>query len=98
MKQYNRDEYNLMCAKFLDLDIGHDDMVIDKFGKGHWTKMKFDTDWNWIMEVAKKIYSTIDPSSSRRHDLIAFIGKGAKEQAVKQIWEYLNWYYGKINN
>jgi hypothetical protein len=79
MKDFNREEYNKLCAEFLGWkeDFAHE---TDKYGyiqtiDGYMTpfinsgghesnrsiyihstsQLKFDSDWNWIMEVVDKI-------------------------------------------
>jgi hypothetical protein len=86
MKDFNREEYNRICAEFLEWkeDFAHE---ADKYGyiqtiDGYMTpfinvdiihsniseynrsenvlsiaQLKFDSDWNWIMEVVEKIES-----------------------------------------
>ncbi len=58
-------ESNKLIAEFMKLDIGHGDMVIDKWSETSkinsvWTKMRFHSDWNWLMEVVEKINSLTD--------------------------------------
>jgi len=44
--------FNQRCAEFLGKDVGHDNMVIKN---GNWTLMRYDSDWNWIMEIVEAI-------------------------------------------
>jgi hypothetical protein len=59
MKEFNLEEYNKMCAEFLG-------GTYDSNLKRYWFRLpivlfptieelKFDSDWNWIMEVVEKI-------------------------------------------
>ena len=60
MKTYNKEEYNKLCAEFL----GDKGMQVICKSNGHYypstNEMKFDSDWNWIMEVVEKIESIYD--------------------------------------
>jgi histidinol-phosphate/aromatic aminotransferase/cobyric acid decarboxylase-like protein len=87
MKPFNKEEYNRMCAEFMEWD------YIEK---------KFDTDWNWIMEVVEKIQYYKALIISINHCEIYFMpndgirinvgGRTTKEAVVQAIWEFLNWY------
>lgn len=55
---------------------------------GSWGK--FDSDWNWIMEVVTKIHQQLKPDSSLKQDLIRRVGVVDKEKTVNTIWEFLN--------
>jgi hypothetical protein len=96
MKGFNKEEYNKMCAEFLNLKLDTETWTepsyefrdIDWFLK----ELVFHLDWNWIMEVVEKIYSVINPSDSRKHDLIQRVGRVDKEAVVQALWEFLNWY------
>lgn len=77
-KEFNKSEYNKMCAEFLGKDKKGDDVtwtfpeylngklwVDEHFFDGtdeycgrrqtSISELKFDSDWNWIMEVVEKI-------------------------------------------
>jgi hypothetical protein len=54
---------NKLIAEFMNVDIAHGNMVIDKWTEHSpinnvWTKMRFHSDWNWLMPVIKHIRST----------------------------------------
>ena len=62
MTSFNKEEYNRMCAEFLGLTQYkgmlncHYWQGADYIVKGTPTeRLKYDTDWNWIMEVVDKI-------------------------------------------
>ena len=61
MKLFNKEEYNKLCADFLEwkLDTSKNEWV-DNVGLyvEDLDCLKFDTDWNWIIEVVEKIEST----------------------------------------
>ncbi len=55
-------------------------------------QLKYDSDWNEIMEVVEKIKS-IDLKLSVEHDEVTglFI-TSSKKMVVQKIWEFLLWY------
>ncbi len=67
MKEFNKEEYNKLCATFLGWEfVDRDSFVgikkpissyyVDDKGKEHCVEyMEFDSDWNWIMKVVDKI-------------------------------------------
>jgi hypothetical protein len=121
MKEFNKEEYNKICAEFLGWkeDFAHES---DKYGyiqtiDGHITpfinlgghesnrsmyihsisQLKFDLDWNWIMEVVNKIKPIVSMSKTRplkdyNTDLRYALISAKKEVIVQAIWEFLNWH------
>lgn len=106
MTQFNKEEYNKMCAEFLKWEV---EMPEDL--------NQFDSDWNWIMEVIDKIEITsmdfhgrfrvfissdnccinaTNLDTSRETRCYAYFndcyGASKKEAVVQAIWEFLNWY------
>jgi len=62
LKPYNEQEYNKLCAKFLEWEMSDDDFGIRYWkespdGVSNWylDEMHFHEDRNWIMEVVEKI-------------------------------------------
>jgi hypothetical protein len=78
MKKINIEEYNNMCFEFL---YGYTQNL---------ENIKFDSDWNNIMKIVKKIYSYLEPSHNLKFDLIQRVGRGDIEGTIKIIWEFLN--------
>lgn len=78
MRQYNRIEYNKLCAEFLgytnttptdpDFSIYENEKGITIKGRLYKLlepmSMEFDSDWNWIMEVYHKINFLIQEKST----------------------------------
>lgn len=77
MKEFNKEEYNKLCAEFLNLEskplakglyqiqYKHS---ISRHGFSEWTNeemLLFDSDWNWIMEVVEKIENLKDEQGYR---------------------------------
>lgn len=84
MKEYNKEEYNKMCAEFLGFEISENEECFKLPNKNGWVKLSiFHSDWNWIMEVVEKIQET---------HVVCSIGKSNKEAVVQSIWNFLNWY------
>ena len=63
--------------------------------------LKFDTDWNWIMEVVEKIEEIyyLKPVHILGNQCNILTNKtfkvcrdSKKEAVVQAIWEFLNWY------
>lgn len=53
----NTTENNKIIAEFMEWDILND-MTYSKVTKGKWValdKLKFNSNWNWLMEVVEKI-------------------------------------------
>lgn len=103
MKEFNKEEYNKMCAEFLgwsQREFGFwngEDKLIHRESLVLTSDLKFDSDWNWIMEVVNKIKPIVSMSKTRplkdyntdfRYALIS----AKKEVIVKAIWEFLNWH------
>jgi hypothetical protein len=118
MKNFNKEEYNKICAEFLGWkeDFAHE---IDKYGyiqtiNGYMTpfinsgghesnrsmyiystsQLKFDSDWNWIMEVCSKLKTLpYEEVKSQEYDNLSHLSIGiSKKRVVQAIWEFLNWY------
>jgi len=100
-KEFNKEEYNKLCAEFLGgIEYIPKPWYYFPRYQRHWffpnrlepnrfiSKMlKFDTDWNWIMEVVEKIESLHVDNYVTTLPMIA-----KKEPVVQAIWEFLNWY------
>ncbi len=129
MKEFNKEEYNQMCAEFLgavieqpypaNKDYEQDGYVIyfpkDTVTLGIYRNyslkgLKFDSDWNWIMEIYIKINQLIQQKQSvdfvfgKESDPFhlalwdAFeIEDCSKEAVVEAIWNFLNWYNEHIS-
>ena len=54
MKPFNKEEYNKLCAELLGLHRS-DKVAIYKMTAYPYDFLRFDFDWNWIMEVVDKI-------------------------------------------
>jgi hypothetical protein len=113
-KEYKKEEYNKLCAEFLGaIEYIPKPWYYFPRYQQHWffpnriapnrfvTKMlKFDTNWNWIMEVVEKINSVDvyknNPSDTTlaiiREEMRTFLGVSNKEAVVHSIWEFLNLY------
>jgi hypothetical protein len=99
MKEFNKEEYNKMCAEFLGFTVipaGTKTMGQIHFPEVSEAFLKYDSDWNCIMEVVNKIKPIVSMSKTRplkdyntdfRYALIS----AKKEVIVKAIWEFLNW-------
>jgi hypothetical protein len=151
MKEFNKEEYNKMCAEFLEftehipneerrkwndecypdlpyyrleynvpIQFGHDyitptvlhvlyndaDKIPRLTEKIAVAKMKFHSDWNWIMEVVEKIETLIDGFVLFRIEdegcFVAAMGvqnynnyttmATKKEAVIQAIWDFLNWH------
>lgn len=154
MKEFNKEEYNKMCADFLGWEYFPESKSGNTWPDGcHngeytvfdiWVKnptekyrkllchygyeyldgkyndeieksdlfedyvhaLKYDSDWNWIMEVYNKIKHKdtviVLPMNGIAESITPFINesgkvtraliKGQKEAVVQAIWEFLNWY------
>jgi hypothetical protein len=59
--EFNRIEYNKRCAEFIGhkIDFGFKKDGVLFYGEHvSLSKLKFHSDWNWIMEVVEKIIKT----------------------------------------
>lgn len=52
MDQKQIAENNALIAKFMGLDVGHDNFIPIN---GVWTKIKYHSSWDWLMPVIDKI-------------------------------------------
>lgn len=96
-------DYNKRCAEFLSIE--------NPYHKGHYicpngiaTKpedMKFDSDWNWIMEVVEAIkektsFKTVDECTEEEWYVTTGVTKltltTPKQIVVQAIDKYLIWY------
>jgi hypothetical protein len=124
MIEFNKEEYNKICAEFLGKIVEGDENSIDptyefpkKLNAPHdiWATtrynleyMHFYSDWNWIMEVVKKINEiriflpmngveeSITPYLNEKRPITKGLINSNKEEVVQAIWEFLNWY--KLNS
>ena len=109
LKEYNEQEYNKLCAEFLGWKnkgmVNFELWVSTENQYGITTnELKFHSDWNWIMEVFKKIqqkgylYGIVaEASSIWKHEDIdtpVFIqtSKASLEASIQVFWQFLNWY------
>lgn len=93
MKNFNKEEYNKLCAEFMGFEISENEECFKIPNKNGWVNLSiFDSDWNWIMQVVEKIKS-IDLKLSVEHDEVTslFI-TSSKKRVVQKIWEFLLWY------
>ena len=94
------EEKNKLIADFMRIDVAFDGTFsINPMTKyGDWEKIKYDTDWNWLMEVVDKIYEMdlyydryIDYNSSMISD--GKINLGTRINRVyEQVVEFIKWY------
>jgi hypothetical protein len=138
MKEFNKEEYNKMCADFLDWELHFAKTALNyqdgtfmewndeeefwienpteefkqfrivshpqEVGLGYGFKLfksyhykfglKFDSDWNWIMEVCSKLKTLpYEEVKSQEYDNLSHLSIGiSKKRVVQAIWEFLNWY------
>lgn len=107
MKEFNKEEYNKMCAEFLGyINLTPDDkdfdfyehptqpLIIDKciFKMLEPKSMLFHSDWNWIMEIVEKIKSINLKLSVEYDEVMTLFITTPKQIVVQVIWEFLNWY------
>jgi hypothetical protein len=106
MKDFNKEEYNKMCAEFLGWQYNSEQSIhfpkgtykdLEKVGHCAEKGLRFEIDWNWIMEVVNKIKPIVSMSKTRplkdyntnfRYALIS----AKKEEIVQAIWEFINWH------
>lgn len=102
MEQFDRIEYNRLCAEFLGgklskmeapLNPQWFDLPFSKKGIPEGL-LKFDSDWNWTMKVVEKIERTkVSKSSEAFYEALLFFKiKTAiphQELVTKLIWEFL---------
>ena len=55
MKPFNKEEYNKLCAEFLGWNFSIHGVYKDELTRYKKEELKFDSDYNWIMEVIEKI-------------------------------------------
>ena len=103
MKPFNKEEYNKLCAELLGLHRS-DKVAIYKMTAYPYDFLRFDFDWNWIMEVVEKIESLGFMFNIFQQDALiekdnkfivvthAIKVKTKKEAVVQAIWEFLQWY------
>jgi viroplasmin and RNaseH domain-containing protein len=56
---------------------------------------KFHSDWNWLHEAVKKVYSLLTPSDSRKHDIIQLLGRNQKEATFIAVSDFAKLYNEK---
>lgn len=63
VKPYNEREYNRLCAEFLDYEVVQTKSGEPLYKIGEYEyylhKLRFHSDWNWIMQVVEKIESLL---------------------------------------
>ena len=108
-KPYNEQEYNKLCAEFLGWKnkgmVNLELWVSTEYQYGIMTnELKFHSDWNWIMEVFKKIqkegytYGIVVGASSiwKYEDVTTPIfiqtSEDPLEASVRVLNQFLNWY------
>jgi hypothetical protein len=101
MKDFNKEEFNKMCAEVLNLK--YNEYYRNPFDSSNvlpLEDLEFDSDWNLIMEVVEKIKSINvyknNPSDTTlatiREEIRIFLGLCNKKAAVQTIWEFLQLY------
>jgi hypothetical protein len=66
------------------------------FGIGQLTELKFDTDWNWLMQVVEKIFETADLDNDYLTDLMNVLWDVPNKEAVYNACvEFVKWYNNK---
>jgi hypothetical protein len=103
----NTTENNKIIAEFMEINTAFDDTFsINPMTKyGCWEKMKYDTDWNWLMEVVEKIESLgydlfIETFEVRiekyRETLFRQHTKVSNQTKIKAVYnacvEFIKWY------
>jgi hypothetical protein len=98
MKEFNLEEYSKMCAEFLNLHRDKE-VVIYNMHSYSYNLLKFDSDWNWIMEVVEAINmipNHKNPSDTtlqtKRIDVKILLGSANKKAVVEEINQFLIWY------
>ena len=95
-------EYNKLCAEFLNLH-RDEEVAIYKFNAYPYEYLRFNSDWNWIMEVVEaieKLGYEIDIFSNcvqicdtpDENYITEAAGKTKKEAVVQAINQFLIWY------
>ena len=107
MKEFNRDEYNRLCAKFL----GYKQQSHPNFGNYFVihrilylvSEMEFDSNWEWIHTIINKISKIKvsnkgfkSPIFEERYNVIYSRISAPKKHIIQCIWEFLNKYYEKV--
>lgn len=107
------EDYNIKCAKFLNKDIVQNNMIMVD---GKWTLMKYDSDWNCIMEVLEEIeksiycsvtfqkreaclYDTQIINSYKSYNTCNILTRNNNKRfgVTLAIYEYLKWYFKNFN-
>lgn len=108
MKPFDSIEYNKLCAKFMGLTV----IPVGTYSIGSIRHpeiseafLKYDSDWNFIMEVVEKIEKecgvSIVGGPVKKPTCVIYLGNlkaksgqgnSKKEAVVQAIWEFLNWY------
>jgi hypothetical protein len=58
--------------------------------------LKFDTDWNWLMQVVEKIFETADLDNDYLTDLMNVLWDVPNKEAVYNACvEFVKWYNNK---
>jgi len=105
MKPFSKVEYNKLCAEFLGWNYLISGVYKDELTIYKKEELKFDSDWNWIMEVVEKIEKecgvSIVGGPVKKPTCVIYLGNlkaksgqgnSKKEAVVQAIWEFLNWY------
>lgn len=106
-KEFNKEEYNKMCAEVLGWEFQHGYYNPDHLHEYSFKtdkSLKFHSDWNWIMEVVENIENlyggAVQFEISDESCLVAmpsvfseyYVMDTKKDAVVQAIWGFLNWY------
>lgn len=107
MNPFNEQEFNRLCAEFLGWEQGEDGRYWKETPteSSNWyvNEMYFHSDWNWIMEVVRKIISLRNRSNLFKE----VYGEVYRFQhtclddiidiniLASKIWQFINWYNEK---
>lgn len=108
MKEFNKEEYNELCADFMGMKYASERRFNKDTGWVYSVRAldMFHSDWNWIMKVVEKIETLFDGFVLFDiEDETCFVTITSlqnynnnttmatkKEAVVHAIWHFLNWY------
>jgi hypothetical protein len=88
-------ENNKLIAKFMDLEIAFEDTSYPCImGKQNaWTPIKYDKDWNWLMQVVEKIDTVCGIGL---HEWDEYINGALCSKSIETTYnacvEFIKWY------